>query len=39
MNSDIPLASRLVGKKVGKWLVKEKRLKEGEDDSGAFSSG
>ena len=37
--SDIPLASNLVGKQVGKWFVKEKRIKEGEDNSGAFSSG
>jgi len=37
--SDIPLASNLVGKQVGKWFVKEKRIKEDEDNSGAFSSG
>lgn len=37
--ADIPLASNLEGKQVGKWFVKEKRIKEGEDNSGAFSSG
>ncbi len=37
--ADISLASNLEGKQVGKWFVKEKRIKEGEDQSGAFSSG
>ena len=34
-----PLASRLTGKVVGKWFVKEKRIKDAIDNSGAFSSG
>jgi eukaryotic-like serine/threonine-protein kinase len=32
------LASRLLDKKIGKWLVTEKRIKTPEDDSGDFSS-
>jgi len=34
-----PLASNLVGKQLGKWFVKKKRIKDKEDNSGAFSSG
>ena len=37
--SDVALASRLRGKKIGHWYVREKRLKDGVDNSGAFSSG
>ena len=37
--NDILLASNLVGKHIGKWFVKEKRIKKDEDNSGAFSSG
>ncbi|MBN2795308.1 MAG: protein kinase family protein [Clostridia bacterium] len=33
-----PLASRLLNKRVGKWNILEKRVKDKDDDSGAFSS-
>ena len=33
-----PLASRLVGKKIGKWLVISKRIKDRKDSSGFFST-
>jgi serine/threonine protein kinase len=35
---DSPLASRLLGKKIGKWLVCAKKIKTQEDNSGFFSS-
>lgn len=35
---DIPLASRLCGKKIGKWNVISKRQKTKEDNSGYFST-
>ena len=36
--NEIPLASRLEGKQIGKWKVKEKRIKDNVDKSGAFST-
>lgn len=35
---NIPLASRLLGKKIGKWNVVEKRQKTEDDNSGYFST-
>ncbi len=36
--NDIPLASRLVGKKIDKWFVKKKRKKTSYDNSGFWST-
>ena len=36
--TDKPLASRLVGEKLGKWNVISKKEKDELDNSGAFSS-
>jgi serine/threonine protein kinase len=36
--NDVPLASRLVGKKIGRWQVIEKRQKTEEDCSGYYST-
>lgn len=33
-----PLASNLVGKKIGKWIVKEKRKKDSTDNTGLWST-
>jgi len=38
MNSSLPLASRLLGKTIGKWTVIEKRQKTESDNSGFFST-
>lgn len=35
---DVPLASRLVGKTIGRWTVTEKRKKAVDDNSGFWST-
>lgn len=36
--NDIPLASRLLGKKIGEWIILEKQSKTAEDNSGFWST-